>query len=99
VATAAGLAGLAGASTGACLIDWQSREDLDFAERDEEFVRSLEEEVASGRGLRVAGDRRVGAQRQRTRNVGAGRALVHHRGLGGPRGHVGQPNHERAHNQ
>ena len=67
---------------------------MDFAEREVELIRSLEEEIASWRGLRVAGDGGVGALRQRARDVGAGRTLVHHRGLSGPRGHVGHPNHE-----
>ena len=69
-------------------------EDLDFAEREATLVRSLKEEIAPGRGLRVAVDGRVGAERQGARLKGAGRALVQHRRLGGPRGHVGQSNHE-----
>ena len=69
-------------------------EDCDFAEREDGLILFFDEEIASWRGFRVAVDGRVGAQRQSAGVVGAGRALVHHRGLSGPRGHVGQPNHE-----
>ena len=42
----------------------------------------------------VAVERGGATQRQSAGVVGTGRALVHHRGLGGSRGHVGQPNGE-----
>ena len=71
-----------------------SGEDFYFAEREGVVVLSSDEEIAPWRGLWVAEDRGGAAQRQSAGVVGAGRGLVHHRGLSGPRGHVGQPNGE-----
>ena len=79
-----------------CACRLTSGVDFDFAEGegDVKVVRSCDEEIASRRGLRVAVERGGAAKRQSAGVVDTGRALVHHRGLSGPRGHVGQSNGE-----
>ena len=68
--------------------------DFDLAERECVVVLHFDEEIAPWRGLRLAADHGGAAQRYGAGVVGAGLGLVHHRGLSGPRGHVGQSNGE-----
>ena len=77
-----------------CACRLTSGEDFDLAEGEAVVVPSYDEEIASWCFLLVAVERGGATQRQSAGVVGTGLTLVHHRGLSGPRGHVGQPDGE-----